>query len=97
MFIPTNSDGQISVNLRKKNYRIKTKKINSLIMPSVFLSRPLLCLFVFGFLFQVGPTCPFFFHFSIIFSPETIYFVPISISFILNEYSLYTWHFSEFF
>ena len=38
-----------------------------------------------------------FLHFSIHFSPETIYFVPVSISFILIEYSLNICHFSEFF
>ena len=31
------------------------------------------------------------------FQPGTIYFVPISISFIINEYSLNIYHFSEFF
>ena len=38
-----------------------------------------------------------FIHFLVRFSPETIYFVPISISFILNKYSLNIRHFSEFF
>ena len=37
-----------------------------------------------------------FIPFSVRFSPETIYFVPVSISFILNEYSLYTCHFRDF-
>ena len=31
------------------------------------------------------------------FQPETIYFVPVSISFFLIEYSLNICHFSEFF
>ena len=34
-----------------------------------------------------------FLHFSVHFNPETIYFVPISISFILIEYSLNIFHF----
>ena len=36
MFIPTNSDGQVSVNLRKKNKRIKTKnnKLIFYLLPS---------------------------------------------------------------
>ena len=38
-------------------------------------------------------------HFSISFrfSPETTYFVPVSILFILLEYSLHIYHFSRFF
>ena len=38
-----------------------------------------------------------FLPFSVRFSPETIYFVMVSISFILIEYSLNIFHFSEFF
>ena len=38
----------------------------------------------------------FFIPFSVCFSPETIYFVPVSISFILNDYSLYTCNFPDF-
>ena len=37
-----------------------------------------------------------FLHLSVRFRPETIYFVPVSISFILIEYSLNIFHFSEF-
>ena len=37
-----------------------------------------------------------FIPFSVHFSPETIYFVPVSISFILNDYSLYTCNFPDF-
>ena len=37
------------------------------------------------------------YHFLVSFSPETIYFFPVSISFILIEYSLNIFHFSEFF
>ena len=38
-------------------------------------------------------------HFSISFrfSPETTYFVPVSILFIILEYSLHIYHFSRFF
>ena len=38
-----------------------------------------------------------FLPFLVRFSPETIYFVLVSISFILIEYSLNICHFSEFF
>ena len=38
-----------------------------------------------------------FIPFSIRFSPETIYFIPVSISFILIEYYLNICQFSEFF
>ena len=37
-----------------------------------------------------------FIHFLVRLSPETIYFVPVSISFILIEYSLTICNFSEF-
>ena len=39
----------------------------------------------------------FLLHFLIRFSPEIIYFVSVSISFILIEYSLNICHFTEFF
>ena len=100
VFIPTNSDGQIFVNLRKKNYRIKKLKINFLLLPSVFLSRPHLCLFYsFFFIFNFFKWDPqvHFYSFLVRFSPETNYFVLVSISFILIEYSLNIFHFSEFF
>ena len=43
----------------------------------------------------MGPTCPFL-SFSTHFSPETIYFVPVSISFIIIEYSLNMYIFRDF-
>ena len=49
------------------------------------------------FFFELGPTCPFFFLFLVRFNPKTIYFVLVSISFILIKYSLSICHFSEFF
>ena len=39
----------------------------------------------------------FFLSFLVRFSPETIYFVPVSIFFIIIEYSLNICHFLEFF
>ena len=39
----------------------------------------------------------FFSFFLVRLSPEIIYFVPVSILFILIEYSLTIYHFSEFF
>ena len=39
----------------------------------------------------------FFFFIPFRFSPETTYFVPVSILFILLEYSLYIYHFFEIF
>ena len=39
----------------------------------------------------------FFLLFSVHFSSETIYFVPVSISFIIIKYSLNIYHFLEFF
>ena len=39
----------------------------------------------------------FFFFISFRFSPEITYFVPVSILFILLEYSLHIYHFSRFF
>ena len=103
MFIPTKSDGQISVNLRKTNIREKKIKIIlsspcSLCSLSVFYFCCLLFVFYFVFFFSLSEThISFFLPFSIRFSSETIYFFPISISFILIEYSLHIFHFSEFF
>ena len=37
-----------------------------------------------------------FLHFLVRVNPETIYFVPVSISFIIIEYSLNICHFSKF-
>ena len=45
----------------------------------------------------VGPTCLIFFHFLVCFSSEINHFVPISILFIIIEYSLHIYHFSRFF
>ena len=45
----------------------------------------------------MGSTCSIFFHFLIRFSSETNHFVPVSISFIIIEYSLNIYHFSRFF
>ena len=89
MFDPTNSDGQNSVNQREKE---KKNKENKKKLPYLLsgASPPLIIHFVFLFFFIicVGPTYHILLHFLIRFSPETIYFVPVSISFILIEYSL---------
>ena len=77
---------------RRKKINISLLSLRPLSFP--FDSFPcMFCLFV----FKVGPTCPFFFHFLVRFSPETIYFVSVSIFFILIEYSLNICHFSKFF
>ena len=103
MFIPTNSDGQVFVNLRKKIIEKKFKNFSLFSYCFVRLCLNSSCLFVvylfflfFSFSLGVGPTCPFI-QFLVRFSPETIYFVPVSISFIIIEYSLTICHFSEFF
>ena len=63
VFIPTNSEGQISVNLRKKTKRIKTKKkLNSSSVVRLN-SRALLCSFFLWdpyvpFSFFLGPFQP---------------------------------------
>ena len=102
MFIPTNSDDQISVNLRKKTKKIIKLNIfsPSSSFPSVSLPFGffLLLFDFFLFLFLLNGThMSIFLHFLVRLSPETNYFVPVSISFILNEYSLYTFYFSIFF
>ena len=86
MFIPTNSDGQKLVNLRKE---LKEKKI--FFSSDIFfkISTPPSASLLFlplVFFFKWDPHVPLF-HFLVRFSPETIYFVPVSISFILIEYS----------
>ena len=96
MFISTKSDGQISVNLIKKR-REKKLKILSLSpprsLPSVRHLMFLFCLF-----FSLSRThMSLFLPFSVCFNSETIFFIPISISFILIEYSLNICHFLEFF
>ena len=86
MFDPTKSDGRNSVNRREKREKKKKKKKKKYLSdaPSLSLSATPIP-FVF-FFFNWDPHVPFFFHFLIRFSPETIYFVPVSISFILIEY-----------
>ena len=55
-------------------------------------------MFVFFFFNSLyGTHMSLFIHFLVRLSPETIYFVPVSISFILIEYSLTICNFSEFF
>ena len=54
-----------------------------------------LTIFVCCFFFS-GTHMSFFLPLLVRLSPETNDFVPVSISFILNEYSLFTCHFSEF-
>ena len=90
VFIPTNSDGQISVNLRNKLIEEKIKiKLSLLIF---VLSRLMSSHFLLCFFFS-GTHMSLFLSFSVRFSPETIYFVPVSISFIIIEYSLNIFHF----
>ena len=61
MFIPTNSDGQNFVNLRKTN-REKKKSNFSLPLPeSLSDAYRLLSFDLIFFILYVGPTCPFFF------------------------------------
>ena len=97
MFIPTNSDDQISINLRKKEIEKKIKKFSSHSHSLPVCSFIWFCLSFFSFSFLMwDPHVPLF-HFLVRFSSETIYFVPVSISFILIEYSLHICHFSEFF
>ena len=57
VFIPTNSNCQISVNLRKKEIEKKIKKNFS--PHSHFLSVCSFIWFCLFFLFDVGPICPF--------------------------------------
>ena len=100
MFISTKSDGQIFINLKKK--RIKKKKIKNSLSPHALYIIPSasfcfrFCLLFFSFSLS-GTHISLFLPFSIRFSPETIYFVRVSISFILIEFSLNICHFSEFF
>ena len=96
MFIPTKSDDQKLGNLRKKIKKIIKLKIFSLLPNShaafVILAHLMFCC-CFFFYSLYGTHMSLFLHFSVRFSPETIYFVPISISFILIEYSLNICHF----
>ena len=57
MFIPTNSDGQIFVNLIMKRIEKTIKK--KLLLSSVSSPAAKLLSLVCVFFFQVGPTCPF--------------------------------------
>ena len=99
---PTNSEVPISIYRIQKREKIKIK-INFFTSqdPSLSLSRHLpfsFVMFLFYFiLFEVGSTRPLFFHFLVRFSSETNYFVPVSISFIIIEYSLNIYYFSRFF
>ena len=104
MFIPTKSDDQIFINLRKTN-RKKKKNLKFYLPPTLcsfrLLLPPFTCCFAsfyFYFYFSLGGTHKsLFLHFSLRFSPETIYFVPVSISFIIIEYSLNICHFFRIF
>ena len=88
---------------KRTKRRKKIKNILSLMLSLPVRHLPLLILilililFYFIFIFCVGPTCHLFFHFLIRFSSETNHFVPVSISFIIIEYSLHIYHFSRFF
>ena len=97
MFIPTNSDGQNSVN-RERDEERKIKKNNSHFSRNS-LSVSLLYDFIFFFLNLKWDLYVPFLHFSVCFSSETIYFVTVSILFILIEYVLYIciffWKFSK--
>ena len=92
MFDPTKSDGQKLGNRRKKIKNIK-KNINFLSPSSDPLPNENIIPFFFFFVcfsfffFKVGLTYPLLL-FSVCFSPETIYFVPVSVSSILNGNSL---------
>ena len=100
MFIPTKSDGQVFMNLRKKISKNKKKKkktkLTSLHPEEIMNKLFDLFLFLFFFFFKWDPHVPFSLFLDP-FQPETIYFVPVSISFILIEYSLYICNFLEFF
>ena len=77
--------------LKKKLYLLHT------ILSFAFFSMAFDLAFYFFSFSLSGTHMSLFLHFSVHFSPETIYFVPVSISFILIEYSLNIFHFSEFF
>ena len=82
------SDGQVSVNLRKKIIEKNSKTFLYLtrILSIFFLKLSFVCLFLFFFfLSKWDPYVPLF-HFLVRFSSETIYLVPVSILFILIEY-----------
>ena len=61
MFIPTNSDVHVFVNLRKKIIEKKFKKKNlspQTILPTLLSLFDLVLVFVFFFILYVGPICP---------------------------------------
>ena len=91
MFIPTNSDGQIFVNLRKIN---REKKKSNLSLLDAHRLLPFA--FNFFFILYVGPTCPFFFLLGP-FKPRNNLFCPGFNFIYLIEYSLNICHFSKFF
>ena len=99
MFIPTNSDGLIFVNLRKKKIdkKILKKKLSFLNLLLLLTSNYSVCLLFFFSFSLSGTHMSLFISFFVRFSPETIYFVRVSISFILIEYSLNIYHFFEIF
>ena len=83
-------------NFRKSEKEVKRRNKLKKISPptkSVLTSLPIaLTLMLVFFLIKWDPHVPFYF-FLVRFSPETIYFVPVSISFIIIEYSLNICHF----
>ena len=97
MLIPTKSGGQIFVNLRKNKEK---KNIffspfeKSFPTPLPFLLIPFVWLLLLFFLMW-DPHVPLF-HFLVRFSPETIYFVLVSVPSILNGKSLTICYFSGF-
>ena len=98
MFIPIKSGGQIFVNLRKNKEKKKIFKKKFSGPPRLlFAFRGFILVFNFClFFFRWDSYVPFY-SFLVRLSPETNYFVPVSILFILIEYSLYVCNFSEFF
>ena len=89
MFIPTKSDGQIFVNLRKNKEKKNFFKKFSLDLHAFYLFSVAsfwFLTFVY-FFFRWDPYVSFL-HFSVHLSPETNYFVPVSISFFIIEYFL---------
>ena len=84
---------------RKKNiYSLTVSRLSHFsfrLRPNLFHFYPL---FIYLFLYlKWDPHVIFFFHFLVYFSSETNHFFPVSISFIIIEYSLNIYHFSIFF
>ena len=90
MFIPTKSDGQIFVNLRKnKEKKFFLKKFSLDLHAFCLLSVASFWFLTFVYFFFLGGThMSLFLHFSVHLSPGTNYFVPVSSSFFIIEYSL---------